>query len=880
MAFSAGIKLGSYEIVALLGAGGMGEVYRARDSKLKREVAIKVLPDEFARDADRVARFQREAEVLASLNHPHISAIHGLGEFENFRFLVLELVEGETLAERITLGPIPVNEALVIAKQIGEALEAAHEKGIIHRDLKPANIKITPNGIVKVLDFGLAKVLDSEGTSGSLSNSPTMITAASVPGMIIGTIAYMPPEQAKGIEADRTSDMWAFGCVLYEMLTGRPVFEGETAGEILAGIFRGDPDWTRLPADTPVAIRRLLRRCLQKDRNWRLPTATDARIEIAEAHLEPDEPRRVEAPATRKPEQMLWIAAVLVLAMAAVIFSIPYFRAPAEALEMRLEVTTPTTTDPISLAISPDGRKLVYVAAGANGAPQLWLRSLDATAAQPLADTEGASYPFWSPDSQSIAFFSPGKLKRLDIGVGLQQTLANALLGRGGTWNTDGVILFTPGNGTPLYRVPASGGAAAVVTSLELRQDGSHRFPQFLPNGRQFLFYAQGLAETQGIYLGSLDSPETKRITAADTAALYMTTGWLLFVRQTTLQAQRFNISRSELGGNPVTIANGISPDPSAGAGGFSVSTTGLVAYRSGGASRRQLTWFDRSGTPTGTFGAPDENNLTAPALSPDGRLALAHRTMQNNTDIWMFDSTRTTRFTFDTSVDRFPIWSPDGSRFVFDSNRKSNRDLYGKSSDNAGVEEMLFESPEDKVPWDWSPDGKSLLYSVVSNSKKGSADLWVLPLDGDRKPHIFLATDAEERQAQFSRDGNWVAYESDESGKYQIYLRPFPGPGGQWQVSTSGGVQPRWRADGKELYYIAPDGKLMATSVTAKGAAFEPGTPVALFQTRIWGGGTNATNGLQYDVAPDGKFLINVVTEDAAASSITVLLNWTPQNK
>ncbi|HUQ94502.1 MAG TPA: hypothetical protein VM120_22660, partial [Bryobacteraceae bacterium] len=517
---------------------------------------------------------------------------------------------------------------------------------------------------------------------------------------------------------------------------------------------------------------------------------------------------------------------------------------------------------------------------GAHGVQLQRKRLLDATAALPLADTEGASYPFWSPDSQSLAFFSPGKLRRLDIGVGLQQTLANALFGKGGTWNSDGVILFAPGTGTPLYRVASSGDSVAVVTSLELRHDGSHRFPQFLPNGRQFLFYAQGMVETQGIYLGSLDSPETKRITAADTAGLYMSSGWLLFVRQTTLQAQRFDISRRELSGDPITIASGINPESGAGVGDFSVSATGLVAYRSGGASRRQLTWFDRSGKAVGTFGAPDENNLMAPSLSPDGRRVVAHRTVQNNTDIWMFDSIRSTRFTFDTSADRFPLWSPDGRSVVFDSNRTSTRDLYVKSSDNTGIEELLFESQEDKVAWDWSPDGKFLLYSVVSNPKKSSADLWALPLERERKPHKFLATKAEERQSIFSPDNHWVAYASDESGRYQIYVRPFPGPGGQWQVSTSGGVQPRWRADGKELYYIAPDARLMAISVTTKGASFELGTSAALFQTRIWGGGTNATNGLQYDVAPDGKFLINITTEDAVVSSITVLLNWTPQKK
>jgi eukaryotic-like serine/threonine-protein kinase len=876
MTFISGTKLGTYEIIGPLGAGGMGEVYRARDARLKREVAIKVLPDGFARDADRITRFQREAEALAALNHPHIAGIYDLAEIGDSRLLILELVEGETLADRIARGPLPIDETLDVAKQIAEALAAAHEKGIVHRDLKPANIKFTGDGSVKVLDFGLAKALTNEGANTDLSHSPTLSIVATNAGMILGTASYMSPEQARGRPVDRRTDIFAFGCVLYEMLTGKRAFDGEDIAEILGAVLKTQPDWSLLPPGTPPGIQKLLRRCLEKSANSRRADAADIRMDIEDALTE----RAIQPtpPHASRHGLLPWASAVLVALGVTVTLSVLYFRAPAETPEIRTDIVTPSTLDPISFAISPDAKRLVFVASG-NGESRLWLRSLDAVTTQPLAGTEGAMYPFWSPDSRSIGFFAGGNLKRVDIGGGLPQPLTNVGgTPRGGAWSPEGEILFAPSGAVGLFRISASGGeAVAVITKLDALPTFFHGFPQFLAGGRQFLFYVYGSANAQGIYLGSLDSPETKRLTAADAAGLLGPSGWLLFPRQGALMAQRFDRERGELSGDAVTVADSVGVDASGGAA-FSISTLGPMSYRTGGITGRQLTWFDRSGKTVGTMAAPDENNLISVELSPDGRRVAVDRTVLGNRDIWLIDAARTSRFTFDASADAFPIWSRDGSRVVFDSSRKGARDLYQKPSSGGGNEEIVLESSQNKTANDLSPDGRFLLYRNTASD--GGSDLWVLPMGGDRKPYSFLTTSFDERTGEFSPDGRWVAYQSNESGRFDIYVRPFLGPGGQWQVSTAGGIQPRWRPDGKELYYIAPDGKLMAASIALNGTALEPATPTTLFQTRIWGGGSNAANKQQYDVAPDGRFLMNVTTDDALSPPITLLQNWHPPAK
>jgi eukaryotic-like serine/threonine-protein kinase len=869
-----GTKLAHYQITSHLGTGGMGEVYQATDSKLGRSVAIKFLPEAFTHDAERITRFEREARVLAALNHPHIAAIYGSDESSGRKFLVMELAVGETLAERIARGPVAVSEALAIAVQIAEALEAAHEKGIIHRDLKPANVKITPEGKVKVLDFGLAKAFQQE-QSPAMSNSPTLMDA-SVPGVILGTAAYMSPEQARGKEADRSSDLWALGCVLYEMLTAHAAFEGETIGEILAGVFKAEPDWQRLPAETPEAIRRLLRRCLQKDRRRRLNSANDARIDMEEALSAPPAEAVPTAVRTKK-LRLAWIVAA-VATIAFVSIAMLYFSQEVipEPPQMRVDISTPRTTQPLHFALSPDGMQLVFVATS-NESQQLWLRPLNAASAQPLAATDGGEYPFWSPDSRTIGFFAGGKLKRLDIGAGPPQVLADAPAGRGGTWNGSGTILFAPTNASGLWRVAASGGSPVQVTKLDLPRLGSHRLPQFLPDGRQFIFFGQGIPDAQGIYLASLDGSEAKRVTPSDAPGGYIDPGLLVFNRQGSLVARRLDIANGTLTGDTMTLAESVSYDTAFNLSGFTVSSAGRLAYRAGGREARQLQWFDRNGKPLGAVGEPDVNTLVCAELSPNGRQVAVSRTIQGNTDVWLIDILRggMTRFTVDAAIDQMPIWSPDGTKIAFGSNRGGSYDLYLKPSSGAGAEEPLLPSQLSKGVEDWLADGKFVLYQEAG--PKTGWDLWALPTFGDRKPIPIVNSQFEERDGQFSPDGRWVAYQSNVTGRFEIYVQPFPGPGGKWQVSTAGGTFPRWRADGKELFFIAPNAKLMSVPANTSGPTFEAGSPSALFQTHIVSGGTASLQS-QYVVSRDGRFLINTQVEESNTTPITLILNWKPK--
>ena len=906
MALTPGTRLGVYEITAPIGEGGMGQVWRARDTKLDRDVAIKVLPEAFAHDADRLARFTREAKTLAALNHPNIAGIYGLEESGGVTALVMELVEGEDLLQRIARlrapgasarqAGMPLDEALPIAKQIAEALEAAHEQGIIHRDLKPANVKVRADGTVKVLDFGLAKALDAHASSGAAEamNSPTITSPAMTQaGMILGTAAYMAPEQAKGRAVDRRADVWAFGVVLFEMLTGTRAFEGDGIADTLGNVMKIEPDWQRVPPSTPPRVVQVVRACLQKNPRQRLGDMQSVRLAL-EGAFEMAAPQATVASASAAAPRgrLAWmaLAGAAVLGMAAM--ALPALRhlretpTPAPS-EMRLEIATPATSDVMSFALSPDGRQIVFVASG-DGASRLWVRPLDRSAAQPLAGTDGASLPFWSPDSRSIGFFADSQLKRLDLSGGAPQTLAPAPSGRGGAWSADGVILFARSALGPLSRVPAGGGDVVPVTTLGDGQSG-HRFPQFLPGGRQFLYYVQGSTETQGIYLGALGAAAVTRVTAADTAGAYLPSGpgatealreggWLLFGQQGTLVARRFEAARGALGGDPVTVADALAIDVTMTVGAFSVSATGLVTYRAGGAARTQLTWFNRAGQPLGTLGPPDATQFE-PTLSPDGRQVAVERRAQGNIDIWLIDAARSTRFTFGPATDRWPVWSPDGRRLVFSQQRAGIFDLYQKPANGAGAEALLLASPETKTATSWSPDGRSLLYT--NNSSKAPPDVWVLPMAGDPKPFPFLNSTFHERTTTFSPDGHWVAYESDESGRSEIYVRPFPGPGGQWQVSTAGGKDPRWRPDGKELYYIASDSRLMAAPIASSGTALQPGLPTALFQPRILGGGTRfGGTRQQYDVAPDGRFLINVSVDEGNAAPITVITNWQPEGK
>jgi Tol biopolymer transport system component len=704
--------------------------------------------------------------------------------------------------------------------------------------------------------------------------------------------------------------------------------------QILARVLEREPDWTRLPADVPPRIRELLRRCLQKDAKKRRQTATDVRFDLEEA----TEPQAAAVPlpsgegAAKRRVRVAGFVATLATA-AAVALAIPYFRsAEPSPPEMRLQITTPATSSPLHFALSPDGRSIVFVASGDGGPDRLWLRPLDKTDPQPMPGTEGAQFPFWSPDSRSIGFFASSKLYRIDIAGGPPQALADAPAGRGGSWSRDGVIVFGPTGTSPLLRIAASGGEPVPLTKLDASRQFSHRLPHFLPDGRHFLFYATGNLEGAGIYLGSLDGEEPKRLAANDTAAAYLAPDRVVFVRQGTLVARQFDVERGELTGDPETLADPVGEDPGGFAlGGFSVSADGRVAHRAGGGERRQLTWYDRTGK-TVRMASRSEGFLRYPELSPDGRRVAVDLTVQNNRDVWLMDLERggSIRFTFDAGIDGAPVWSPDGARIAFRSARKGAGDLYVKPSSGAGTEELVLETPNNKWPQDWSMDGRFLLY--YETDPKTGWDLKALDMSGareaqarqgaavnnasptgrsdqemsgareaqarqgeavnnaspagrsnqamtgnERKPVTVVNTPFEESHGQFSLDGRWVAYATNESGRFEIVVQPFPEPTGKWQVSTGGGREPRWRADGRELYFIALDGKVMAASIATSGSTFQAGTPVALFATRIAGTAGGNTRP-QYAVSRDGRFLINELAEEATVSPITLILNWKPK--
>jgi serine/threonine protein kinase/Tol biopolymer transport system component len=862
MAILSGTRVGPYEVVALIGAGGMGEVYRARDSKLNRDVALKLLPEAFARDSERLTRFRREAQVLAALNHPNIAAIYGLEE----NALVMELVEGETLR-----GPLPVETALDYARQIAEALEAAHERGIVHRDLKPANIKVTPQGVVKVLDFGLAKAAESEPT-GNPAESPTVTISPTRVGTILGTAAYMSPEQARGASVDKRTDIWAFGVVLYEMLAGRSLFQGETISDTLAAVLKTDPDWSRLPPDTPAAIRRLLRRCLERDRKKRLHDIGDAVVEIDEALAgAPVEP--AAAPVEPQRTRVLpWVLAA-VLAFVSVALALLHFReSPPENRLTKFLISPPEKTAFREIAASPDGRLLAFTATDSFGQSKLWVRRTDSLAAQPLAATEDASGPFWSPDSRFIGFFAGGALKKMEASGGPAQTICRAPNGRGGAWSRDGVILFEA-FATPIFIVSAAGGEAKALTTVDAsRQESAHDWPSFLPDGRHFLYTVlSSQHENSGIYLGALDSKDRTRLAGDFSNAVYAG-GYLLFARAGTLMAQRFDAGKLQLAGEPHLVAEHVPQNSVNGLAKYSVSENGLLVYSStftGFGTESQLTWFDRTGKRLEAI----EESGERPQLSPDEKQVVVDdiEPQAGTFDLWLIELARggiSSRFTLDPHNHWFPIWSPDGSQIAFSSNRDGNYNLYRKTSSGAGKEELLLQSNQRKDPTDWSADGHFLLYNQFD--PKTNIDLWVLPLSGDKKPIPFLRTEYTERDASFSPDGKWIAYTSDELGKEEIYVQAFPASGAKWQISKNGGTRAKWRRDGKELFYLASDRKFMAVEVEA-GAVFHKGVPKPLFETHI-----SSTYGRFAVTANGQRFLVPAQMGEPVATPATVVINWT----
>jgi eukaryotic-like serine/threonine-protein kinase len=894
MALTSGHRLGPYEILSAIGAGGMGEVYRARDAKLGRDVALKVLPEAFARDAERMGRFHREAKILASLNHPNIASIYGLEDSGGTHALVMELVEGPTLADRIRSGPIAKDEALRIAKQITDAFEYAHERGIVHRDLKPSNVKVNTEDAVKVLDFGLAKALEDDAASISISTSPTISRMATQAGFILGTAAYMSPEHAKGRPVDRRTDIWSFGCVLYEMLTGQMTFRGESVSDTLAAVIKEDPDWSRLPAATPIRVRVLLQRCLQKDPKQRLQAIGDARISLDEVlsgapDLAPAGASQPVVPLWRRalPWALFGAAAVALAALVLVHFREKPIAAEAVRLEMPLPEKAIMSAAG-SFALSPDGRQFAFFAAGPDGVQRLWIRSLDSLEALPLPGTESStSAPFfWSPDSRYVAFDAGGKLKKIDVSGGPAETLCDSVYAVSGSWNRDGVLIFGQDQGG-LMRVSANGGPASPLTTLDSsRSELRHILPWFLPDGRHFIYLrTSSKPENSGVYIGSLDvKPEdqdSKRLLVSAFGAIYVPSsdpesGHLLFVRNGTLMTQLFDARRLELGGEPVTMAEQIGSYREFGF--FSASTNGILVYRTGSAGgTSQLTWFDRQGKVLGTVGDPGV--YISLSLSPDGtRAAISRNNPQNGVRaLWLVDFSRgtSTRFTFGFSNAEYPIWSPDGNRIIFSSDDVGGYDLYQKLSDGMQDQELLLKSSETKFPESWSRDGRFLLY-VRWDPKISKFSVWVLPLEGDKKPFPFLQTDFNVHECQFSPDGRWVAYTSDESGRDEIYVRMFSpnsaaaasDTGGKWQVSYGGGGEPRWSADGKELYYTTLDWKVMAVAVTTN-PVFQAGTPKPLFQAPAQPGHDVG------DYTVDGKRFLFLAPAAQGAAPFTVVLNW-----
>jgi len=917
MSLVRGTRLGPFEIGTPLGAGGMGEVYRARDTRLNRDVAIKILPAIFALDADRLARFKREAQVLAALNHPHIAAIYGLEETDGVQALVLELVEGPTLADRIANGPIGVPEALPIARQIAEALEAAHEQGFIHRDLKPANIKVREDGSVKVLDFGLAKltgpaeagpyVHQSAGAGfgrPELSQSPTITTpAATGIGMILGTAAYMSPEQARGKVVDKRADIWAFGCVLYEMLTGQHACPGEDVTETIAAVVKGEPDWSALPATLPPTLRVYLRRCLQKNLRDRLHDIGDMRLAIDGAFdvLPPSPQTSAEAVGTTLPWRSPTAGAValaLILVAAAATWWLKPPAAERPAPLRRFAISTGQAPLGIAnrnrdVAITPDGSRLVYFAGlGANR--QLYVRALDALEGTPVRQAGRFFEPFVSPDSRWVGFNDEADfvLRKMPIAGGPPVTIT--AVGReilGATWGPDDTIVFaTTEAGTGLRRVPAGGGTPTVLTTPDkARGEILHAWPEFLPGGRTILYTIQSgeRGDDYQIAALNLDTGEQTILVPGGSSSRYAADGYLVYSLENTVRAVRFDAARLELVGDAVTVLERVPTKPFGGAN-FSVSADGTLTYVSGAASvaRRRLVWVDRSGMREPLDAPLREYNDVR--LSPDGsRAALAVRDEQADIWIWDFARKTLTRLTADPGIDGSPVWAPDGRQLVFSSGRTGVVNLFIQAPDGAGSVRRMTESPYAQNPLSFSPDGSRLVVREDTTDTPGDnspSDLRLLVMDGSTRTQPLVNSAFNERLAQVSPDGKWLAYQSNDSGRPEIYVRPFPNvDGGRWQISSSEGMQPAWARSGRELFYVAGDARLMSVAIREENGVFAAGNPTVAVNGPFYPG-VNPAGLRTYDVSPDGKrFLmleVPVADTDADIGGIIVVLNWAEELK
>ncbi len=908
MTLTPGTKLGPYEIQSLLGAGGMGEVYRARDTRLGRDVAIKVLPAHLSSDPDLKQRMEREAKAISSLNHPHICTLHDVGSQDGIDFLVMEHLDGETLADRLQRGALPLREALKIGREIAEALDKAHRCGIVHRDLKPGNIMLTKNG-PKLMDFGLAK--PSPGVSpGSVASpltpsTPTMsvaaLTASASPltqkGTVVGTFQYMAPEVLKGAEADARSDIFSFGCVLYEMLTGRRAFEGKSQFSVLGAILDKEPERisTVLPESHP-RLDETVWRCLAKTPDQRYGCMHDVQIQL-EALAEGPEvaslqgpPSKPASPSSRVPWLIAGVAVLLAISVAAAYI----LQAPKSAQVVRSSILPPTDTSFVTMVpasgppiLSPDGTLLAFTARDEKGKVLLYVRSLTSLTAQPLPGTDDAIYPFWSPDSRQIGFFAAGKLKKINADGGPAQDICDSATGRGGTWSEDGVIVFTPSSNQNLFSVPAAGGTPVPASKLDVAKgENSHRWPWFLPDGKHFLYWSRTSrpGESPVLYIGELGSLKARLLTKSETMAQYASSH-LLFLRDQTLMAQPFNLGRMELSGEPQPIAEHIAVNGASIRAMFSASETGTLVYQSGEASTGwDLVWWGRAGKQMET--AAQASRYIGPSLSPDGtRLAVTIFVgNQGIADNWVFDLARSTRtrLTFSSGVGTNAnvggaTWTPDSKTIFYTSVSKGVFQIYAKAADGSGTERLVLESADATVyPSSVSPDGRYLVYDRRLNGKEPGDQIWALPLSGEGKPFPIVQDALDERAPTVSPDGKWLAYQTNESGRPEIYITAFPASGAKWQVSSNGGITPKWRRDGKELFFLDPLDYIVAVDVNTSGNAVKLGAPHTLFQAV----GIQRDFG-PYDVTADGKkFLINSGNLKEGTEPLTLVQNWPAELK
>ena len=886
MALASGTKLGPYEIIAPLGAGGMGVVYRARDLRLDREVAVKVLAH-FSSDSSLRQRLEREARAVSKLSHPHICTLHDIGQQDGIDFLVMEYLEGETLEQRLSKGPLPPEQTLRYGAEIAEALAKAHKLGVTHRDLKPSNVMLTKNG-AKLMDFGLAKQTGPPSLADALTEMTVAQSKLTSEGAIVGTFQYMAPEQLEGKEADARTDIFAFGELLYEMATGKPAFTGKSRASLIAAILTTEPPAiTQLQPVTSSDLDRLVKKCLAKDPDERWQSASDLATELkwmAESSSQPSAPAS-GAGRPKASERMAWSVAAVALLASVILAAMHFGGSPQKtAPVVRSLLAVEEGTFPIMTGdfagppvVSPDGRDVAFVAAREQGAALLWVRPLNSNHARSLAGTEGATYPFWGPDGRKLGFFAGGKLKTVPLDGGAPSEICAAPIGRGGTWSAKGTIVFSPDFQSALQQVRAAGGSPTAATVMDNTHD-SHRWPYFLPDGKHFLYLAishtKSYDDNDGIYMGSLDGKESHHVMRGFANATYAA-GRLLFMRDSMLMAQPFDPKTGKLSGEAERLLEDVLSDQTTWRGQFDASGSGVLAYISGGLTPWQATWFDRSGKQIGVDG-DKVFNLLSVRLSPDGS-RLATEAGENEGEIWVYDRKRAvnTRLTLGPLQSSSPVWSPDNQWIAYSGVRAKNG-IYRKPANGMGQEEELLAGDSmARSVLDCSPDGRSLLFGVGDSTAKGQ--LWVLPLAGDRKPIPATPDTYVVNSARFSPDGHWLSYSSNESGRFEVYAVPYGGGAGKWQISAAGGAQPVWRRDGKELFYWTQDNMLMSVPITLRPQGIELGAARMLFRFNRAVGTVGITS--PYDVSADGQRIVLITTPEAPRP-ITLVTNWTADLK